>query len=244
MTNLNELKVSLFPHPTDDEQDSYKGRIHLNGTVTNEHIALDVIAERSEFRYETILTVLNLCDAKKRDRLARGYAVADGVSHMYPSVTGVFRSRSAQFDPNTHSLGVTMAPAPSTRQHLRSVKVTVDGVAETEPEILKVEDAYTGAVNSIITPERQLKISGNRLFIVGNADVVGCWFVNVNNPELRIHVEPQNITKNMPTELIVITPSLAAGKYYMEIVTQYIHSNMLLFSKPGRSRFGSVLTVN
>jgi DNA-binding domain/Domain of unknown function (DUF4469) with IG-like fold len=242
-TLSTRLNVSLYDNPLTPEPDDYTGRVQLNGVFSNETIASRIVRERTEYRLETIVNILNLADDMKRTALASGYAVNDGVAQMYPSVSGRFVGAQAQFDSKQHSVGVTLTPSAALRAAIANTTVVVQGVATTGPVINKVTDVYTSQDNTSITPGRNLKIAGQRLKIVGNDPaVIGVWFMNVLDTTQRIHLDSRDLVDNNPSLLTVVAPALAPGEYYVEVVTQFSTSNVLT-KEPRSYRFEVALNV-
>jgi hypothetical protein len=75
-------------------------------------------------------------------------------------------------------------------------------------------------VNDLLTPGRNLKISGNKIKIAGENPANGIFFVNTST-STHTQVEINDIVTNNPSELIVIIPDLQPGTYQLEVVTQY-----------------------
>lgn len=241
--NSTKLNVSLYENHLTQEKDDYMGRVQLNGSVSNADIARDIVNERSEYRYETILNILTLGDEIKRKRLASGYAVNDGVAQMYPSVTGRFVGAAAQFDPKQHSVGVTMTVGAALRSEMADVAVAVQGVATTGPIINRIIDVYSGTENQQITPGRNLKIIGQRLRIAGTDPlIIGVWFVKADSSSTRVRVDDRDMVDNNPSQLTVIAPQLTPGDYYIEVVTQFVEGGSLT-KEPRRYRFEIALTA-
>lgn len=240
----SRLNVSLYDNPLTPEPDDYTGKVQLNGVYTNQTVAARIVQERTEYRLETIVNILNLADDVKRNALSAGYAVNDGVSQMYPSVSGRFVGAQAQFDSKVHSVNVTMTSSASLRLAMATTSVVVQGVATTGPVINKVTDVYTDSENSSITPGRNLKISGLRLKIAGDDPaVVGVWLVSALDSTQRTQVDSRDLVDNNPSLLTIIVPALAAGDYYLEVVTQYSGSSNLT-KEPRTYRFEVALNVS
>ena len=238
-----KLNVSLYDNPLTDRKDDFVGRVQLNGTLTNEAAARIIVAERTEFRYETIVNILALGDEVKCQHLAAGYAVNDGVAHMQPSITGSFIGSAAQFDSAVHTVGVAMSPSAALREAMKASTVVVQGLAVSGTVINKLQDMYSGEENGLITPNRNLKVFGQRLKIVGeNPAAIGVWFIKSDDETARIKVDERDIIDNNPSQLTVVTPSLAAGEYYVEVATQYSKGATLL-KEPRTFRFELPLTV-
>jgi len=88
------------------------------------------------------------------------------------------------------------------------------GVADNSITITQVTDVKTGSVNDVITPNRNLKIKGYKVKIAGENPAVVISFVN-NNTSESTKVDPSDMVTNNPSELIIITPALPAGTYYV-----------------------------
>lgn len=238
------LNVLLFDHTLTPEPGDYTGKVKLNGTWHNHHIAKQIVAQRSEYRYDTILSILNMADDIKRTGIATGHSIIDGVSQMRPAVNGVFKGKGGQFDPALQSKCVIMTPAPEMRKAMEVSKVAVLGVAPTGPVINSVEDVYTGAEDSMMTPGRNLRIYGQRLRIAGDdGAVVGVWFVQADDENARTQVAARDLVDNNPTQLTIIVPALPAGNYYLEVVTQSSVNSKTLTKEPRAYRFELILTV-
>jgi len=238
-----KLNVSLYDNPLTERKDDFVGRVQLNGVLTNETVAKFIVAERTEFRYETILNILTLGDEVKCQHLAAGYAVNDGVAHMRPSITGNFIGSAAQFNPAVHSVGVSMSPAATLRNAIKEATVVMQGLAVSGTVINKVQDMYSGEENGLITPNRNLKIFGQRLKIAGeNPANVGIWFIKSDDETARVKVDERDIIDNNPSQLTVVIPTLTTGEYYVEVTTQYSTGSALL-KEPRTFRFELPLMV-
>ncbi len=238
-----KLNVSLYDNPLTPEKDDYTAKVQLNGTLTNEQIANEIVAERTEYRADTILNILNISDEIKRTRLASGYAINDGVAQMYPAVSGRFIGAGAQFDPTVHFVGATMMASSALRTALSETKVVVQGPAPVGPIINKVLDVYTGKENSTITINRSLKIFGQRLRVSGDNALVGVWFITADESAIRTRVADRDVVDNNPSQLTVTVPALAVGDYYIEVVTQST-AGQTLIKEPRSYQYGLALTIS
>jgi hypothetical protein len=63
-----------------EEEDEYYAEVSIAGeTAKNEDIALAIVADSSEIKYDTLLSILNQSDRIKRDFLTEGRGVQSGV---------------------------------------------------------------------------------------------------------------------------------------------------------------------
>ena len=238
------LNLTLVDNVLTPEANDFTGRVKLNGTWYNTTVARKITEQRSELRYETILSILNMADDIKRTGVASGFSVIDGVAHIRPSVSGRFEGKAAQFDPAVHSKGVSMSASPELRKALAASKVVVLGPAQVGPVINRVEDVFSGTENGLLTPGRNLRIQGQNLRIAGDdAAVVGVWFVGADEAAARTRVDDRDVVDNNPSTLTVVIPPLAAGGYFVEVVTQSSTHNQTLIKEARTYRFEPILTV-
>lgn len=86
----------------------------------------------------------------------------------------------------------------------------------------------------------ELRIAGSKLKLAGDNPSNGVFFVDAAT-QGRTAVEASDIVTNNPSELLVVIPPLAAGKYTVEVVTQYAVSTLL--KEPRTALFDKALTV-
>ena len=173
--------------------------------------------------------------------LCDGYAVNAEYFTVSPSIRGVFDSPNEQFNPRKHSLLFQFNQGEKLRKELSTVEVRIMGVADSGIGIVQVTDMKSGSVNDLLTPNRTLKITGNKLKIAGDSPSVGVYFVNSETGE-RFAVEPSDMVINNPSELIVTIPELTAGTYTVEVTSQF--GGTVPLKEPRTAVFGKLLTVS
>jgi hypothetical protein len=172
-------------------------------------------------------------------QLCDGFSINTGWFTASVHIHGVFDSPTETFDPDKHIILFEFHQGSLLRRELDSVTVEILGVAEVGIVIAQVTDVKTGSVNDLLTPDRNLKISGYKLKIAGDDPANGVYFIDENgNPT---QVDPSDIVINNPSEVIVIIPALAAGTYKLEITTQYAGTTPL--KEPRTVIFDKILTV-
>ena len=98
----------------------------------------------------------------------------------------------------------------------------------------------TGSENDLLTPNRNLKIKGYKLKLAGENPAVGVYFVNEATAE-RTKVDASDIVTNNPSELVIVIPTLAAGKYTLEVTSQF--GGSFILKEPRTSVLDKILTV-
>lgn len=173
-------------------------------------------------------------------RLCDGFSVNTGYFTARVQLKGVFDSPTENYNPQKHSLLFEITQGNLLRQELEMVEVEIMGVADTGIYIGQVLDVKTGTVNELLTPGRNLKITGNRLKIAGDKDEVGIYFSSEDGEQFK--VETSDIVSNNPSELIIVIPELPhGGGFRLSITSQYAGS--VLLKEPKTAVFDKVLFV-
>ena len=111
--------------------------------------------------------------------------------------------------------------------------------ADAAASISLVKDIKSGSVNDLLTPGRNLRISGNKIKVAGEHPDNGIFFVDAAGARTR--VDADEIVTNNPSEVIIVIPALPSGVYTLEIVTQYAARTFL--KDPRIAVFNKPLTV-
>jgi hypothetical protein len=212
------LNVLLYELAITPEPNDFTGKVKLNGTYNNQVLAKKIAEHWQDFHPDAILGILNMASTLKCTAVASGYSVIDGFVQARPSVGGVFYGKAAQFDSKVNSKGTAFAASPELRKAVAASKVVVLGPALTGPVINTIEDVYSGTENTVITPGRNLRIHGQNLRIAGDDPAVGVWFID--EASVRTVVDMRDVVDNDPSTLTILTPSIPAGNYFIEVVTQ------------------------
>ena len=175
-------------------------------------------------------------------RLCDGFAVNTGWFTVSTRVKGVFDNANEKFNNAKHTILFDFHQGSLLRKELNGVEVEILGVADTSILIGQVTDVKTGTVNNLLTPNRNLRISGKKLKVVGDNPENGVFFIN-QETKARTKVDAtRDIVNNNPSELIIVIPELPAGAYKLEVTTQYSSGGKLL-KKAKKTTFDRLLTV-
>ncbi|MDR0873498.1 MAG: DUF4469 domain-containing protein, partial [Prevotellaceae bacterium] len=175
-------------------------------------------------------------------QLCDGFSVNTGYFTASTHIRGVFNSPQEHFDPSKHSVLFQFHQGETLRAELPTIEVEVLGVADSGLSIAQVTDVKSGSVNDLLTPGRNLKISGHKIKIAGDNPENGVYFVNQIS-QARIQIEPSDIVVNNPSELIVVIPDLPISTFKLEISTQYGGNSKALLKEARTAVFDKVLTV-
>jgi hypothetical protein len=174
-------------------------------------------------------------------RLCDGFALNTGYFTAQPVIRGTFYSPAERFDASRHSVAFDFHQGALLRKELGTVEVQILGVAEAGAFIAQAVDVKTGSVNDHLTPNRNLRILGSKIRIMGDNPDIGVYFAPAEGGE-RVKVEETDIVTNNPSELLVHTPALTAGTYTVEVITQFSAGKTLL-KEPRTAVLDKILTV-
>jgi hypothetical protein len=219
------LRLNLL---TKDVDNDYIAEVSTVGnTLHNEQIARQIVKERSEYRYDTILGIINERDAIVRDALLGGSSVQDGNVHLAPRITGNWVGSDPVFDPAAHKITVDATLTAEMRTALEAVGVEILGKkADGGAVIGLVTDSFTGKTDGTISVYGNLTITGEKIKIAPADEAgLGVFFVAEDGTETP---DLNRLTQNDPKTVICRVPNLPAGTYILKIVTRFTSGNTLL----------------
>ncbi len=243
MTNYHDIQAQLYDNVLTENPNDFIARVISERSLNIKEICesaatrggADISAPAMEHGVNLFLKEMayNLCD---------GYSINTGWFTATPLIRGVFDSPTESFNRDKHTVLFEFAQGSLMRKELENVKVNILGVADASLSIAQVIDVKSGSVNDLITPNRNLKISGYKLKIVGESSENGVYLVNQSSME-RIRVDDSEIVTNNPSELIIVVPELNPGTYKLEVATQFSGNTKIFLKEPRIAVFDKILTV-
>ena len=242
MPILHKIKAYLYDNVlTKDNPNDYIARTVSERPLTVQQICeaavnrggADVSASAMAHATELFLKEMayQLCD---------GYSVNTGYFTASTTIRGVFDSPSETFNKDKHSIIFQFNQGEKLRAEIPNIEVNILGIADASTVILQVKDVKSGSVNDLLTPGRNLRISGSKLKVAGDDPAVGIFFTDTVS-QASTQVEVSDIVTNNPSELMVVIPALPAGTYQLKVVTQYTQG--ILLKEPRTAVLDKVLTV-
>jgi hypothetical protein len=214
------LRLNLL---TKDVLNDYIAEVSTTrNTKRNADIAAEIIAEGSEIKYDTLLSVLNQRDRVVRRLVQQGNSVLDGCTQITPRVSGTWIGANAKFNPAAHKITVDTIPSSDMREALKAVGIEVLGVKDSGAFIGLVTDTNTGATDGTISAGDDIRIEGDKIKIAPDDEPgLGVFFVDDSGTATPV---TRRLTDNTPKRLLARVPSLPAGEYTLRIVTRYSSS--------------------
>lgn len=237
-TEKTILTVDLYDNVLTEKKGDYSGKIRITGTVHNKEIAQRIVNKRTEYRPETIETILTMADEEKRLALSEGKSVVDGVGQLLPNVGGSFDGKKTDYKSPDNKIGIAFTPGALLWKILDNIYINAN-IATVGPMIESITDSTTDKKNSQLTPGAPAIIVGSNVLLKGDAPSVGVYFTPEAGGE---PIKVALIVTNTKSQIIISIPQLADGQYYLSITTQ-AGSNYQLLKEPRSYQFPILLTV-
>lgn len=241
MTTLHKIRAYLYDNFLTEDPNDFVARVQSERSLNVKDICQTAATRGgADISAASMEHAVNLWLKEMAYQLCDGFSVNTGWFTASTHIKGVFNSPNETFNSSKHTLSFEFQQGSQLRKEINTVEVDILGVADASLFVGQVIDVKTGSVNDLLTANRNLKISGNKLKIAGENEANGIYFINQSTQE-RTKVDATDIVTNNPSELIIVIPALAAGTYKVEITTQYTPSNLL---KEARTIvFDKILTV-
>jgi len=243
MAVLHKIKAQLYNNVLTENPNDFIAKVASEKSLNIKDICLAATTRGgSDVSAAAMEHAVNLWLKEMGYSLCDGFSVNTGWFTAQACIRGSFYSPTEKFSPEKHSVSFDFNKGSLLRKELESVEVNILGVADVLLFIAQVADVKTGSVNDLLTPNRNLKVSGGKIKIAGENEQNGVYFVNQGTSE-RVKVDSTDIVTNNPSELIIVIPALVAGEYKLEVITQYGGNSKQLLKEPRNAAFERVLSV-
>lgn len=223
--DLNEYTM------TKDIKEDYTAQVCTRKSMGMSDIALEISAERTEYRVDTIVNIGNLIDEKIRQLVAAGHTITTGSAQYSPSLTGVFIGDKGVIDPAVNKCEVNITPAQAMRAEVAKVTPKFSGTVRLMggARISLVKDVATGKTDGTITPGGMLDVTGIKIRSIG-ADGTGLGRVKLQKlSDQSVAADITQLGINDPSRLMFSLPgNLAAGEYQLVVDTWFSSASVLL----------------
>jgi hypothetical protein len=239
---FHRIKAILIPNLLTEDPDDFYAKVISERTLGVSDVCDSAVKRgNAPTSAEAMKINVELFFKEMEYQLKDGYSVNTGYFTAAPQVRGIFRNLTDRFDKLRHSVYFLFNQGEILRRGLDEVEVEITGTGDAGILIAEVIDVKTGSVNDRITPNRNLRITGNKLKLAGEHPDVGVYFVNEATGE-QIKVEADEIVDNKPSGLMIVVPELYSGLYSVKVTTQYSGGSFML-KEPRTVLFDKTLTV-
>lgn len=214
---LHRIRVKLFNSNLPGPKKAYYARTANEAELTVEDVAATMV-KRGGFtgNYHDLVIHIREFLEEIAYQLCDGYAVNAGYFSIYPVVGGLFKSENE--DPRGHPVRFRFR----TRKPLGDLAQYIIVEAESGADCGLIDnfiDVDSGETNRCVTPGGIFTITGRKIKITGGSPDCGVYFVPKTGSR-RFKVT-RKFAVNVSSKVSGIVPSLPAGKYRIEIKTQY-----------------------
>jgi hypothetical protein len=238
---FHKIKAWLHPNVLTKNPDDLFARVASERTVKTKEICESSVSRGgADISAAAIEHAVTLFLKEMAYLLCDGFSVNTGYFTATVLIKEPFDSPTEKFDTKKHYVLFDFHQGTLLRKELEFVEVEILGVADTTLHVVQVTDVKTGSVNDLLTPNRNLRIAGSKIKIVGTDESIGVYFVNQDTTE-RTKVDPSEFVTNNPSELIIVIPALLSGTYKLEVTSQYAVGSIL--KEPRTTVFDRMLTV-
>jgi hypothetical protein len=242
MAPKHKIKAYLYDNVLTDDSNDLSARVSSERSLNVNNVSESAATRGgADISAASMTHAVNLWLKEMAYRLCDGFSINTGWFTASAHIRGVFNSPTERFNSPKHTLMFSFSQGLLLRREAASVEVQILGVADASLSIAQVTDIRTGSVNDLLTPTRNLRITGSRLRIAGDNPACGIFFIDEASGA-RTGVDAEDIVTNNPSELIIVIPDLQPGMYRLEIVTQYTTGGNVL-KEPKTALFDRVLTV-
>ena len=240
---LHKIQAQLYDNVVSPNSNDLIARVMTDRTLNVRDICLSAVARGgADIHADAMEHAVNLFHREMAYNLCDRFSINTGWYTASVGIKGVFDSPAERFNHDKHTVMFEFRQGALLRRELSSVTVEITGVADTSAYIAHVTDIKTGSINDLLTPGRNLRISGSKIKIAGSSDVNGVFFIN-QETLARTAVDPSDIVVNNPSEVLIIIPPLSAGVYHVEIVTRFGSNSKTLLKEPRTAVLDRALTA-
>lgn len=239
MVEKTILTADLYDNVLTDKVGDYTAKPQITGTVRNADLADRIVMKRTEFRPETIITILKMADDEKIGAISEGKSVIDGVGQYLLNMNGCFEGEKPVFDPKIHKVGITFTPGKKLLDSVGDITFNLQ-TATVGSVINSITDKTTGSISQKLTPGGPAIITGSNIMIKGDSPDNGFFFTKdeTGAPPQKVMM----IVTSVFSQTVITIPMLTAGQYRLSITTQ-AGSNYKQVKGPRTYIFPVLLTV-
>ena len=243
MANLHKIQAQLYDNVLTPNPNDLIARVIAERSLNVRDICVSAVTRGgADITAAAMEHAVNIFHREMAYNLCDRFSINTGWYTASVSIKGVFDSPTEKFNPGKHTVMFDFKQGALLRKELGNVAVEITGVADTSAFIAQVTDVKTGSINDLLTPGRNLRISGSKIKIAGDKPENGVFFVNQETQE-RMVVDPTDVAINNPSEVMIIIPQLPTGTYRMEITTQFSGNSKTLLKEPRTAVFDRTLTA-
>lgn len=235
------INYVLEPNGLIGETNKYRAQVINSRSYNFDDIVDNLISRNIGLSPSAIRGVWEGIKAAVEEIVSQGGSINTELFHIKTTIKGVFDGIDDGFDPSRHEIKLRMRSGALLRDTPKRLKVKKHN-ATIKNYIYTVTDVKTGMVDTNLTPGKNIKITGNRLKVIGPDPSCGLYFIPEKTTEATIKLDTSELVVNNPSEIIAVIPALKKGRWHLKLVTQYCQGAKHL-KEPQSVTYGKVFTV-
>lgn len=193
-------------------------RVVPSGILDQDDLVSRMLKRGSTFSEADLRGAMLLYEEVVMQAVAEGYHVNTPLFNLRPSIKGTFKGLVDQFDPNRHSIDVSMSKGVDFSSNLRTASAKRTFVPDPCPKLLFYRDCNSDTRNGQLTAAGIGEIYGEELNFDTKNPACGVFFISETTGEATA-VGVFSLVN--PKRLMFLVPALAAGKYRLEVRKSY-----------------------
>ncbi|MCL2127544.1 MAG: DUF4469 domain-containing protein [Treponema sp.] len=214
------IEYSLIKNVLTGDPNKYRALVMNSRSYTFDDIAKHLIKHNTGLSSSAIYGLWEGIKGAVEEFTSEGGIINTELFQTSVSIKGSFNGANDGFDSSRHKLRLNLRPGPLLKNVPGKLKVRKLNPG-LKSFIVSVTDVKTGSVNSSLTPGKNVRITGQRVKIMGDDPSCGLYFIPEKPQNDPVKVEVSDYVVNNPSELIAVIPKLGKGNWKLKLVTQF-----------------------
>ncbi len=195
--------------------DTHMARVQPTYVADLEDIVERIVGHGTTVARSDLYSALEDFFSAVEELLREGIFVDTPLACFRVSIKGPFADAiDDSFDPARHRVVPRIIPARRLREALRRhSEVVKQRRLDRRPVLDRFVDVASGTFNDVLTPGGAGRVVGDSLKYDPADPAQGVFFIAEDASEVRADV----LVRNMPSEVILTNPALAAGRYRLQV---------------------------
>jgi len=227
-SNHHPIKALLYPNLLKNNKGTFKAQVITSQAHGIKDICVSFCSKRrSSLDPDTLEYHVRLFFEEMCELLDSGDAINTGYFAAAPTIKGSFKNKYDTFDVKKHRVTYKFSQGALLRKRTANMEAEIFHGTSVNFGFIRVRDVYSGSLNNVITPGKNLKIEGQKIKLSGTHPDVGVYFISETTGE-RTKVPQVDVITNQNKNLLIFIPDLQPDSYRLEHITQYAGKGTLL----------------
>jgi hypothetical protein len=213
--------------------------VSFNGVSHSQQEMLEEAARESDIPISTMEAAWKAVTRVVRRYVRNGDGMHNDLFSGSGSITGPADSADANFVRGINETHYNLVLGPALAQEQGAIVPVKSPSSQHGPVITSVIDVNSGLINTVASPSYTMRVTGNRLKIVGEPPNVAIEFVTSAGAVYAVSLS--TLVINRPSELVFTVPSLPTAVPFRFRVTTCFGNGTTLLKTPHTTTFEPLL---